>query len=58
MYNTAHSIQASGSRERLAVGSRRVLHLKRHRKWGKIYKCDPFQRHSCWLPCASRRERE
>lgn len=57
IYDAAHSIKASGSRERLAMCSRRVLHLKRHRIWEKIYKCDPLQRHSYCLPCASRTER-
>lgn len=57
MYYIAHSIQTSGSRGRLPACSRRVLHLKRHRKWRKIYKCDHLQRHSCCLPCASRTER-
>lgn len=43
MYDTAHSIRASGGRERLAMCSGRVLYLKRPRKWEKIYKLTLFK---------------
>lgn len=57
MHDTAHSFKDFGSREWLDMFSRRVLQLKRCRKWGEIYKCDPFQRQLLFAMCFQKGKR-